>query len=214
MPAMQSLLDVLLVAVIVLFGVLGYRRGLVRSLAGVGRLILAVLVTVVLTTPVARLLDAKVMHPPVQSYVGERLASLADRAEGSVSALYDAIPAFLRAHLTESDTAAPGLDAAVERWTATISHAVSGALSSILATILVFFIALVSVRWLLRLLSRIVRAIPLVSGIDRLLGLALGGVTGVAAVALSSRMIAALLIAFGRPEWVEASRILHLLGGL
>ena len=211
---MRSLLDVLLVAVIVLFAVLGYRRGLVRSLAGVGRLILAVLVTGVLATPVSGLLDAKLIRPPVQNYVGERLSAIAARTEGGVSALYDAIPPFLRVHLSEGDVAAPSLGVAVIRWADTISRAISGAVSSLLGTVLVFLVAFVTVPLVLRLLSSIVRAIPLVSGIDRLLGLALGGAVGIAAVALSSRMIAALLVAFGRPEWVEASRILHLLGGL
>ena len=211
---MPAFLDLLFVATVALFAVVGYRRGLVRSLAGVGRLILAVLVTVALSTPVSHLLDARVIHPPVQSYVGERLSAIAARTEGSVFELYAAVPTVLRAHLSEGDTAVLGLEAAVTRWTDTVSHAVSGALSSILATVLVFVIAFVTLPWLLGLLSRIVHAIPLVSGLDRLLGLALGGVSGIAAVALLSRVVAAFLIAAGHPDWAETPRILHLLGGL
>ena len=209
---MPSLLDVLFVAALVFLAVLGYRRGLVRSLAGIGRLILSVILTGILSTPVARLLETRVIHPPVEGYVGEKLATIAARTEGGVAEFYAAIPAWLRAHLTVGDAAVASLDAAVARWTETVSRAVSGAISSLLATVLVFIVAFLTLPALLRLLSRVVRAIPLLSGIDRLLGLALGILTGFAAVALASRVIAALLIASGRPDWVEASCILQLLG--
>lgn len=209
---MPSLLDVLFLALFLLFVIRGYRRGLVHSLLGVGRLVLAVLLTVALATPVARLLDTAIIRPPVQTCVGERLTSLAARTEGGVAELYASVPSPLRAHLTVGDAAVANLDEAVTRWTDTVSRALSGAVATIFATVLVFLVALVTLPWLLRLLSRVVRAIPLVSGIDRLLGLTLGGVAGVAVVALFSRFIAALLVALGRPEWVEASRVLQLVG--
>lgn len=210
---MPSVLDVLLLALLVIFAVRCYRRGLVRSLIGIGRLILAVLLTVALSSPVAGLLEERIVEPSVRERVGERLSALAACTEGGVAELYEAIPSPLRAHLTKEDTTPWDVEVAVTRWTDRISHTVSHALASLLATVLVFLVAFVMLPWVLRLLSRLIRAIPLIAGLDRLLGLSLGLLGGIAAVALVSRVLFPLLVAVGRPEWVETSHILHLFGG-
>ncbi len=206
---MPTFLDCLLLALLIFPAIRGYRRGLVRSVLGVGRLLVVVLLTVALISPVADLLDKHLLSSPIKNAVGTRIDALVAQTEGGVEELYAALPASLRAYLTESDIAVPSVDAAAERWTDTISHAVSGALASVLSTLLVFVLASVALTFGLKLLSGIIHAVPIVAGLDRLLGLVAGVLTGVAIVALASRFLAPFLIAMGRPEWVEASWLLR-----
>ncbi len=209
---MPSLLDILLLGLLAVFAIRGYRRGLVRSLVGIGRLVAAVILTVAVSSPVSQFLDDRLINPPVHDYVAERLTAVAARTEGGVAELYDALPAPLRAHLGESDMLFADMDTAVAHWTDTISRTVSGAVSSVLASVAVFILAWFGLTLGLKLLSGVIHAIPLVATFDRLLGLGAGLLAGVAVVAISARVLSPLLVALGRPEWVDASWLLQMAG--
>ncbi len=100
---MPYVMDALFLGLFIFFAVRGYRRGLVRSLLGVGRLILAVLLTAALSAPVADVLEQRLFHSPIQDAVGEHAEAMVETAghavSGAIASLLATVTVFLAANL-------------------------------------------------------------------------------------------------------------------
>ncbi len=209
---MSYILDLILVALLVIFAIVGYRRGFVASILKSGRFFLAVILTIALTNPVATLLNDNFINPPIYDAVSGKLTDVADSVKGNASDFYEEIPAILQGQLDDKMSESEGdIDEAVEEWSQEISGKISWAVSKIIAVILLFVALMLLLSILVKILSAIVRATPL-GGVDRILGLVLGLAVGVAMMLLVSRFVAPVLTAFGQGELVESSFLLDLLG--
>ncbi len=209
---MLFVLDILFLIPPALLAVRGYRRGLMRSLLGVGRLIPAVLLTVVLSSPVSRWLDEKILYPPIHATVSTRLSAMAARVDWRVENLYASLPLSLRAHVPEAEAVSDDIGEAIAQWSDTAAQRISGAVAALLATVLIFAAAYFLLSLGLRLLSRILHATPL-AGVDRVCGLGVGFLAGGTVAYLTARVLSAALLAIGRYAWVENSVVLRWLGG-
>ncbi len=210
MTIMIYIVDLILLGLLVFMAIRGYIRGFMESVLKSGRLLLSVILTLLLNKPVATLLNDKLINPPVYSMIHGKLSSLADKAEGSAGNLLASIPAALRQQLGDEVTATGSLDHLVEDWSETISQSISGAAAKIVAVILLFVAFMLLLTIVIKLLAGIIKASPL-EKVDRILGLALGLLTGVALMLIAARLVAPIMVAVGQGELVESSFILKLI---
>ncbi len=209
---MFSVLDILFLVLIVLFAIRGFIRGFVASILKSARFFLAVILAIVLTAPVAGLINDHVIHPPVYRFVNNKIESLADRAEGNGVALYENLPGLMKNQLdVESEDLAGSLDGYVTEWSETISQKISGGISGVIAVVTLFIVFMLLLSLVIKLVAGLIHAGPLAT-LDRLLGLGLGLVVGVAVVMLLAGFVSPILIAIGQEGMVESSFVLDLLG--
>ncbi len=208
---MQYLLDIILLAVFAILVIRGWRRGFLESLLGLGRLVLAFIITNVFNSQVAAWLDKTFINPPVYSYVSNKLGGLAESANGSITDLFNSIPDSLSTHLGGDIAGVTGdIDATVAQWSRNISDGISGAVSSVLGTILLFVVSFLVLTIVLKLLSGVVKKLPIIGTVNSVLGLVLGVVSGIVVVILLSKVLGPFMIAIGQEDLVDASKILKL----
>ncbi len=209
---MSHIVDFLLLAVLTLFAVCGWRRGFARSVYGVGRLIGAIAITAGFGSVFSAFLDARFLYPRIRPAVYARLSTLAEGVGGRADALLEAMPSYLREHIAFDGTDATlSLDATVDSWSNTAAAGLSGAIAAVIGRILLFVAAFFLLTLLGRLLRRVVRFGPLAT-LDSVLGLILGLFGGVAVVLLGMMLLPSLLTAFGHSDWVASSWLLGLFG--
>ncbi len=205
---MPYLSDILLVAVFGLCVFQGYRRGFVRSVLGFGRLILSFAVAAVCGPLFSAWLKKTFLEPPVFDLVHGKLEKLAAGADGSMDKLLSSLPDVLAAHLEGTVSGkTENIYETIDEWSCTISDGISGAVASVLGTVLLFTLAFLALTLAMHALSGLIRMTPL-AGFDQFLGLALGGIGGFVAVRLLAQMLVPLLVAIGKGELAAESLIL------
>lgn len=212
---MHGVVDILLLSVWGLMAFWGWRRGFLLSIFSLGRLILAVILTVALGPALAEWLDSTLVYPPVYEAVHEKLtaiaADVASTAQGSVEALVQKLPAVFRAHLRPEDlNPTADVHALADEWSKSVAGGISRALSAVLGYILLLGLCLVLLTLACKILAGLIHRIPLVRTADRLLGLLLGGLGGGIAVLLASAVLGVLLPLWGAESVVESSLLLRL----
>jgi hypothetical protein len=103
---MQFAVDILLLGVFGLLAFLGWRRGFLKTVFSLGKLVLALILTILLGPSVAAWLDVTFVNPPVYEAVHEKFSALAAEAaataQGSIDGLIQRIPAVFRGYLDVS----------------------------------------------------------------------------------------------------------------
>ncbi len=207
---MWIVIDLLLVALLAWLTFRGFKRGFFRSIFGLGRLILAVIITVIFRAPFSAWLDKTFINPPVFDAVHEKLTALGERAGGDLTTLLNSLPHALSAQLGGDPGGYEGnIDATVEQWSHSIAGNLSEAISSVIGTVLLFILAFLLLSVAVFFVSKLLLASPF-AGIDRLLGAILGGVSGILAVILVAMVLAAVLTACGQQDIVVRSLLLRL----
>ncbi len=207
---MQFILDILLIAIFGLLVFRGFRRGFIRSILGLGRLILAFVITAVFGSKFSGWLDETLINPPIFELVNGKLTTLGEKANGSIENLHDSIPDFLSSHLGGEIGGVTGnIDATVDQWSHTIANGLSGAIATVLGTVLLFVLSFLVLTVVLLILSKIISK-TIFNGPDKLLGLVMGAISGVIAVILLSKVLGALVTVFGQEQLIYDSIILKL----
>ena len=176
---MQWTIDLILIAI---FGVTvfwGYRKGFLRTVLGFGRLIATILLTYVLGKPFAAWLDHHVVYPRVLDGVREKLTALATSVEGSATAFLEKFPTRYRlfADLTSAD-ASLGTDGLVEQYAPAISEKISRLLATVIGYVLLFILLYVIITLAVHLVGKLAD-LPVIRGVDRLLGTTVGIINGI-----------------------------------
>ncbi len=214
---MHLTLDILLIFVFAMLVFRGWRRGLFRTVCSVGRLILSLTVTFLFGSAFGRWLDGRMINARVYASVSETFSNAAAdvtaTAEGGVEALVERIPESFRGYLdlTAIDPAA-GIHELTEQWSRTVADSISRVISSVLGHLLLFALAFIALTALIFLVGGLVR-LPVIRTVDRLLGLALGAVSGMLAVFFISVILGAFLGAFGQGDVAAGSAVLRLFSG-
>ena len=215
---MQLVIDILL---IVIFGLLVFRgwwRGFMKSVLGLGRLILSLVITILFGSAFAGWIDEKFVNPPVFERVFQKFSDIAAEvtasAEGGIDALVEKIPEAFRGYLDlETLDPAAEINTLVEEWSHTVADGISKIIATVIGYILLFVLSFLVLTLVIFIVSRFAK-LPAVKTVDKLLGLLIGIVSGATAVVFISAVLGAVLGVFGQAEIVEGSFMLRLFSGV
>ena len=216
---MPFILDLVLLALFCVPVFLGWKRGFFKSVLSLGRLALAFLVTVGLGSTAAGWLNDAYVYPAVYESVSEKLEGIADEvsstAQNSAEALAEKIPAAFRPYLnTQSIDPSADVHSLAETWSRTVSERIAGVISTALGYFTVFILAFILLTVAVFAVGGLIRRIPLVRTVDRVLGLSLGILIGGVGTILLSAILAAILSVTGQIDVVESSLMLRLSEGV
>jgi uncharacterized membrane protein required for colicin V production len=215
---MQLVIDILLLVVFALLVFRGWRRGFMKSVLGLGRLILSVIITIIFGSAFADWLDVKFINPPVYEKVFAKFSDIAAditaTAEGGVDALVEKIPDAFRGYLDlEAVDPTAEINALVEEWSHTVANGISRVISLILGYILLFVLSFIVLTIVIFIVGKLAK-LPAIKTVDKLLGLVVGIFSGAIAVIIVSIILGAILGLIGQGEIVEGSFMLRIFGGL
>ncbi len=176
---MSWAIDLILIAVFGVTVFIGYRKGFLRTVLGFGRLLATILLTYTFGKPFSAWIDNRFVRPRIYESVKEKLTELADSAEGNVTAFLDNFPVRYRlfADTASADTSG-GVDGLVEQYAPAISTKISQLLATVIGYILLFILLYLIISLVVHLTGKLAD-LPIIRGIDRFLGAAVGVINGV-----------------------------------
>lgn len=215
---MQLVIDILFAVIFLLLVFRGWRRGFMKSVLSLGRLILSLIITIAFGATFAAWIDEKFVNPPVFDAVFKKFSEVAAEvtatAEGGIDALVEKIPEFFRGYLDlEALDPTAEINALVEEWSHTVADGISKVIATVIGYILLFALAFLALTIVIFIVSKVAK-LPAIRTVDKLLGLLLGIVSGVISVIIISVILSALLSAFGQDAVVEGSFVLRLFSGV
>ncbi|MBQ9152016.1 MAG: CvpA family protein, partial [Clostridia bacterium] len=211
---MHFVVDILLVGVLGFLAFRGWKRGFAESVLHCGRLILSLVITLSCGSAFSAWIDRTWIHPPVFERIHARFMDMASAADGRVDTLIANIPAVFRPYLDLS-SADPTQDLynLADQWSGTVADGISGVIASVVGYILLFILVF-GLLTVAILLLRGLTKLPVIHTVDSLLGLALGAISGLLAVALLSAVLGAVLNLLGYREIAECYLVLRLCDGI
>lgn len=197
---MSVFFDVLIVVVIA-FSIIRYGiKGFVQALLGFGKFIASVLVASAFGKPVAAWISDGFMRKWISDGVYEKICEYIVDGQ-SLSEFFNNIPdgfiALVKLFGAEIDTlqqkyaTAEASDAVIREMANTITAPIADTTSAIIAYVLIFVITLIVISIIALLLKTI--KIPILTGIDKLLGCCLGLLIGFFSAAMISTVIYTVL---------------------
>ena len=193
-------IDVLLVAILVFSTVRFGIKGLICSILGMGKFIIAFLVSLALGSPVGILLANGIVGNAVSDHIYNKIYGYFDGGE-SLTEFFANIPdGFLKmVKLFGADVealeakfgSAQGSEAVIREMSDVISKPVSRTLSAMIAYVIIFVAAYIVLSIVIKGFRKI--KIPIITKIDKLLGITLGLALGVLGVAFISTAIYSIL---------------------
>lgn len=216
---MQFAVDFFLLAIFGLLVFQGWRRGFLKAVFSLGRLILSVLLTFLLGPAVSGWIDRAFVNPPVYESVHKKFTEIADEvaatAQNGVDALVQKIPSAFKGYLdTESIDPAADVYALADEWSLTVAGGISKVIAAVIGYVLLFLVCFVLLTVAIFIVTKLVDRISLVRLTDKLLGLILGVISGTVAVLLISAVLGAILSVTGQETVVEQSFMLRLSAGV
>ena len=195
------LFDLIAAAIIVLFTVWGYSRGFIKTFFGLFGFIIAIVIALVFTAPLASFLRDKVFEPALSSFFLKELSRETGQSAAEVD--FSALPAggadlFSRFGMTAEALAghllAAGKSVGQDVARSLAEAAVAGAamaLSRAVAFLSLFIMSVVLIRILARVLD-LVAKLPVLHLSNRVFGLLAGLGEGLAIAFVFSRVLALL----------------------
>ena len=215
---MQLFIDILFIVIFALLVFRGWRRGFMKSVLSLGRLILSLIITIAFGATFAAWIDEKFVNPPVFDAVFKKFSEVAaevtSTAEGGIDALVEKIPEAFRGYL-DLETLDPTaeINALVEQWSCTVADGISKVISLILGFVLLFVISFILLTVAIFIVNKLVK-LPVIQSVDKILGLVAGVFSGAVTVAVLSILLSAILGLVGQGELAEGSFMLRLFAGV
>jgi uncharacterized membrane protein required for colicin V production len=208
---MPWIIDLILIALFAVTVFFGYRKGFLRTVLGFGRLIATILLTYAFGKPFSAWIDRRFVHPRVYESVLAKLTELADSAEGSIASFLDGLPARYRlfVDVTNPDTSG-GVGGLVEQYAPTISTRISQLLSTVIGYILLFILLYLVISLVVYLTGKLAD-LPIIRGVDRFLGLAVGVINGVLLTCLIATILYGIVYLTGKIGLYERSMVFKFL---
>jgi uncharacterized membrane protein required for colicin V production len=216
---MQIVLDLLLLAVFGLFVFIGWWRGFLKAVLGLGRLILSVILTILLGPGVSAWIDRTFINPPVYEAIHKKLTELAtevaNTAQGGVDALTEKIPAMFKDYVDlENVNPAADVYALADEWSLSVAGGISKVIATVIGYILLFALCFVILTVLIFIMGKLVDRIRFIRTTDKVLGLILGVANGALIVLLVSTILGAILPLMGQEGIVDQSFMIRLSAGI
>ncbi len=191
---MSIVFDVLLVVLFAFMAIRGYFKGFMKMILSFGRLVLAVVITIIFGSAFSGWINEKFINPPIFDWVHGKLSELAGGAVTNVEEFLDGLPGIFK-NFVDSEAfrdkygdAGASVDTLVTDVSTSVSGAMSAVISTVVGYVLLFvlsFVILTVVIWVVGKFAKL----PLIKTGDKLLGLAVGAVSGLLAVALVASVL-------------------------
>lgn len=216
---MQLTIDILLLAVFGLLVFIGWRRGFIKAVLSLARLVLSFLLTILLGPAVSAWIDSTFVNPPVYETVHKKFSELAAEAsasaQGGVDALVQKIPSSFKGYLDlENIDPAADIHGLADEWAKTVAGGISKVIATVIGYVLLFLVCFLLLTVVLFIVRKMLDQIKLIHMTDKILGLALGAVSGCIAVLLISTVLGGILSVTGQESLVEGSFMLRLSAGV
>jgi len=208
---MSWVIDLILIAVFGVTVFLGYRKGFLRTVLGFGRLLATILLTWTFGKPFSAWIDNRIVRPRIYESVKGKLTELAASAEGNVSTFLDKFPVRYRlfADTTNPDISG-GVDGLVEQYAPAVSEKISLLLSTVIGYVLLFLLLYLLISLAVRLVGKLAD-LPVIRGIDRFLGTAVGAVNATLLVCLVATVLYGVVYLAGKVGLYEQSVVFKFL---
>ncbi len=177
---MALILDVVAVALIVLFAVIGYKAGFVKTIIELLGWIAVLLFASVIANQVSALIFDGLLLEPIKKAINE---SVVEFGTNGIDEYFDGLPGYLTNIFdafninAQSVSAAAGLDDIAENIANQLRSPIISLISFIL-NVVMFVLGIILVKILARLCHTIVSKLPLVSSLNSGLGFITGAVKG------------------------------------
>lgn len=191
---MNIVFDLILVALFGFMLLRGYLKGFMKMILSFGRLILAVVITVIFGSAFSGWIDETFVNPRVFEWVHGKVSELAGNAVTNVEEFINDLPALLKSFVDSEafqdkyGDAGASVDALVTDVSTTISDALSSVISAVIGYVLLFILAFVILTVVIFFVDKFAK-LPLIKTGDKILGLVVGAVTGIIAVALLASVL-------------------------
>lgn len=200
---MSILLDVIVVAIVVLFALLGLRKGFIKSLAGFVGSILAL----ILALTIARFAAEFVFNTWIKDSLIQTVSdALAENGANTAQGVLDALPDYLTSIFGWAGGQSQSLESALNSSSNAVSSTIINVLSPaiinllmIVLAIVLFILLMIVIRLIIRLLDRIVQ-VPVLKQVNGILGFLFGIGKGVIIAWLLCALVMAVL-----PLWMQES---------
>ena len=181
---MQLFLDLSVLAILLITVIVCWVKGFIRSMLGVAKAVLSVVLTYSLAPRFSTFLDQKLIGERVSSYIYDRFVAMFDQGAVTfdLSFVVENLPSWLRTILGATDAAAVGGDythmtaaTADELWQ--MAESFAGPISSIISKLLGYSLTFLGVMILLSVAAFLLGKIadlPVIRTCDKLLGFLLG----------------------------------------
>ena len=176
---MSFILDLIILAIIVICVLISARKGFVKTIIGIAGLVLAVVLAITLSTPLANFTYDKIVEPAVTGTIENAISNVTDKAENIVKEnVYESLPGFVQNNIDLSEfEISAGENAAAAITESAVKPVALSLLKAVFSLILFVILSFV-----VRILSKILNSIfsfSILGKANKLLGGALGAVQGV-----------------------------------
>ena len=183
---MSFFIDVIIIAVFVIAMIIGWKKGFVSAIMRIVSTVGAIVITWLLYNPVADFLYNKIILGGVTNYIGGVFDHDVASTGKSLTDLFAELPEFFTSFIErfstrESATAyfAENAQATASDLNGFMAKPIAQTISKVIAIILLFIVLFIVLKLLTMLLKRVVK-LPLLNGVNHVLGLILGAVAGLA----------------------------------
>jgi uncharacterized membrane protein required for colicin V production len=197
---MPYLLDLLVILIFLLSVWLGHKRGLIKTVTGIVAFLVAMVLSSMLSAPLANVLYDKAVAPTIESAVEEQLQQMQNNAAQELGNVYDALPSTVQnllayAGIEDAEAFAERVPAGeTTALTQRVSEAVRPVVMPLLqglCSLVLFLILYILTRLAMKLLNVVVK-LPLLKQVNKTFGFIGGAVSGLLWVLFAVRVMQAL----------------------
>lgn len=224
---MSVVLDVIILALLIICALIGKRKGFVYTAIEMLGWIAVALLAVTFSMNISEWIYDTFVHSAVRTGVDNAIADVYnDTMASAVSNFFDGLPEFISNALAVSGISPDSIVNSVQSGTE-LSSAVADSLKpvissliSVVVSLIIFVVGLFLVRMLARLCGGIVKHIPLVGGINGILGAVAGFIKGIVISAVIVSIITLIVSlsvdgVFGiTAETLDSTFVFKLLGNI
>lgn len=203
---MNIIIDLILVAIIAVSAFFAYKKGLIGTIFTLLSTLVAIILSVTLSTPVSKFIDSTFVNKPVKNYilsvvdsssigksyeqalenidVAGKIESMPDSLKSVLELANVDVDSVINSAQSAQDNAAAAKDTLID----SIAAPISSAISKVIALVVLFAVLSVGLWVVAKLITAVLKLIPLGKSLNKFGGLAFGIVRGLIIVFVISAL--------------------------
>ena len=208
---------IIVIAFLVVFVCIGFYKGFLRIILTTFSLVITLILAGALVQPVADYVENKTVVGPriqnkIEEYVDTKLSGVSSSVADAETNFIESLPltASMKQDLENKNTLSNYVDQGVSSFSEYISANLTTIIIKVLSYILLFIVIYLLIRLILRLCN-VINHIPVIGGVNRILGAVIGFAEGILflwLLCLAVQMLAATDIGIAAQQAINESKIL------
>lgn len=209
--------DIIIIALIVIFAIIGFKRGIAKTLLNIAGLLVSAISAYYLSSIVAQFVYDTFLQQTVVTNIEQLIQDKG--MEYAIANSFEAVPQWISGVISfivglfgiTLNEFEQNMNV-TQNITISVAHTIEGALSSVIVTaigviiaILLFIIIFIIVKKLIRLVLNVFR-VPVIKQVNQLLGCLLGGVEGMIFVWFAVNLFYAIML-FTDPSAIQSGMV-------